>query len=28
MYFPPFSIENSTSGEDDELSIDVHNTGS
>ncbi|KAL5591116.1 hypothetical protein FOBRF1_014673 [Fusarium oxysporum] len=28
MYFPPFSVDSSTSGEYDELSIDVHNTGS
>ncbi|KAG4266897.1 hypothetical protein FPRO04_13012 [Fusarium proliferatum] len=28
MFFPPFSVDNSTSGEYDELSIDVDNTGS
>ncbi|KAF4456204.1 hypothetical protein F53441_1623 [Fusarium austroafricanum] len=28
MFFPPFSVDNSTSGEDDDLSIDVDNTRS
>ncbi|KAH7471293.1 Frequency clock protein [Fusarium oxysporum f. sp. matthiolae] len=28
MFFPPFSVDNSTSGEYDELSIDADNTGS
>ncbi|KAJ9412759.1 frequency clock protein, partial [Fusarium oxysporum] len=28
IFFPPFSINNSTSGEYNELSIDVDNTGS
>ncbi|KAF9766373.1 hypothetical protein IL306_001238, partial [Fusarium sp. DS 682] len=28
IFFPQFSVDNSTSGEDDDLSIDVDNTGS
>ncbi|KAI3572924.1 frequency clock protein [Fusarium oxysporum f. sp. albedinis] len=28
MFFPPFSVDNSTSGEDGDLSIDVDDTGS